>query len=67
LDQELGRGTSGPLAFYYFDKDNVAIEKRSDFGTMGEITEVKGDAFRLWMYGPGMKTKDVVKVALRLK
>jgi len=44
---------SKKVAFFYFDKDNVVIEKQSIFYATSEMTGVKGDRFRLLVKGTG--------------
>jgi hypothetical protein len=60
-------GGSKKLAFYFFDKDNVIVQKRSDFGTASELTGVKGDAFRLETFGASSMVREAVKAELRAK
>jgi hypothetical protein len=55
------------LACYFFDKDNVIVDKRSDFRTTTELTGMKGDAFRLEIYGPSSSGANVVRAELRAK
>ena len=68
LKEDLGHGKVGgspTLALYAFDKDNVAVEKRSDFFVTGEVTGVKGDAIR--MRAVVSSAMGTVRVVLRLK
>jgi hypothetical protein len=57
---------SGVLMVCFFDKDMAVIDKHQAFGTTGEITGVKGDAFRLQVHTGAKDLKDAVRGEFRL-
>jgi hypothetical protein len=58
-------GPNSGLAFYLFDKDNVVIGKVTMFGTEGELTGKKGDAFRLVLQTSVLDSQTFAKMEAR--
>jgi len=55
-----------PIQFYFFDKDDTVIGKTSVYFTRGEITGVKGDAFRVVLqFASAFADQGVKKIAVR--
>ncbi len=57
---------AGPkVVAFFFDEDNVVVEKQTTLQALTEVTGVKGDAFRLQIQGPS-SGKGEVRAELRL-
>ena len=55
-----------PVIFYhYFDKDGVRVGKVIPHSLQGELSGMKGDAFRLFLPFEGAYVKDAVKLEAR--
>src|SRR5262245_21915100 len=55
-----------PILFYLFDEDNVSIGKFVIMETEGELTGVKGDAFRIHLQIDKEKLKKAKRIEARL-
>jgi hypothetical protein len=55
-----------PILFYVFDKENVSIGKFAISRIEGDLTGVKGDAFRIILVIPNYTLKEAKKVEGRL-
>jgi hypothetical protein len=67
---QLPKGTmidSVPLVFHIFDKDNVSLGKHLIWAIEGDLSGVKGDAFRAVLVLPAGSYKQAAKLEARLK
>jgi hypothetical protein len=54
-----------PLIFHFFDEDNVCIEKIIIGAIEGDLTGVRGDAFRVFLYCPTESFKKAKRIEAR--